>query len=140
MVKKAKAATGIEDNPPARSELRQLLGHAAYGVLKSMYDGSTWEWKRYSKKAPWALKVSRDGRTLFYVKPSSGSFEVTVVLGPRATKAALAGQVSKSFHASIRAARPYAEGRPVRLVVWSEADLVFVEQLVAVKLAPEVKR
>jgi len=42
--------------------------------------------------------------------------------------------------ASIRAARVYAEGRPVRLVVRSEVDLVLVKQLVAVKLEPDAKR
>jgi len=142
MVKKAKIATAVEASPPAPSELRKMLGgaHGAYQALKSMHDGSTCEWKRYSKKGPWALKVSRGERTLFYVKPVAGSFEVTVVLGPRATEAALAGRVSTSLHASIRAARAYSEGRPVRLVVRSEADLVVVEQLVAVKLAPDAKR
>ena len=140
--KKAKIATAVEARPPASSELRKILGgsHAAYEVLKSMHEGSTCEWKRYGKNAPWALKVSRGERTLFYVKPAAGSFEVTVVLGARATEAALAGRVSKSLHASIRSARAYAEGRPVRLVVRSEADLVVVEQLVAVKLEPEAKR
>jgi hypothetical protein len=142
MVKKAKIAAAVEAGPPAPSQLRKMLGgaHGAYEALKSMHAGSTCEWKRYARKAPWALKVSRGERTLFYVKPGAGSFEVTVVLGPRATEAALAGRVSPSLHASIRAARVYAEGRPVRLVVRSEADLVVVGQMVAVKLAPETKR
>jgi len=141
-VKNAKTATAAEAGPPAPSELRKMLGasRAAYDVVTSMYDGSKCEWKRYSKNAPWAIKISQGERTLFYVKPARGSFEVTVVLGQRATAAALAGRVSKSVHASIRAARVYAEGRPVRLVVRSEVDLVLVKQLVAVKLEPDAKR
>jgi len=105
-----------------------------------MYGGSTCEWKRYSKNTPWVLKVSRGERTLFYVTPAAGAFEVTVVLGQRATDAALAGRVSERLHESIRSARPYAEGRPVRFIVKTKADLVFVKQLVAVKLEPEAKR
>lgn len=138
----AKAAKAETAGPPTAQGLRKLLGasYAAYEALTARDDGSTCEWKRYNEKAPWALKVSRADRTLFYVKPASGSFEVTVVLGPRATEAALAGRVPKSLHASIRAARAYAEGRPVRVVVTSEADLVGIEQLVAVKLAPKPKR
>ena len=94
------------------------------------------EWKRYTRKAPWALKVSEHERTLFYVKPGIGEFEVTVVLGERATTAALGGRVRKALHAAIRSARPYVEGRPVRVIVKSEADLTGVEELVAVKLKP----
>jgi hypothetical protein len=63
---------------------------------------------------------------------------VTVVLGQRATVAALAGRVRPELHATIRSARPYVEGRPVRVVVTSKKDLVGVEELVAVKLRPQV--
>jgi hypothetical protein len=64
------------------------------------------------------------------------AFEATVVLGERAAQAALAGRVSKNLHASIRAAKPYVEGRPVRVIVRTRADLAGVEELVAVKLNP----
>jgi hypothetical protein len=64
------------------------------------------------------------------------AFEATVVLGERAAQAALAGGVSKTLHASIRAAKPYVEGRPVRVMVKGQADLAGVEELVAVKLNP----
>ena len=82
MVKPVETARTVDANPPTPSELRTMLGesHAAYEVLTSMHDGSTCEWKRYSKTAPWALKVSSGERTLFYINPAAGSFEVTVVL------------------------------------------------------------
>jgi hypothetical protein len=92
------------------------------------------EWKRYSKKSPWVLKVSQGDRTLLYATPMADAFEATVVLGERAAQAALAGRVSKTLHASIQAAKPYVEGRPVRVMVKGKADLAGVEQLVAVKL------
>jgi hypothetical protein len=91
--------------PPTNAELAHLLGraHAAYEALTDR-PGATAEWKRYSKEGPWVLKVSAGKRTLFYVKPDRGSFEVTVLLGERATKAALGGRVSKGLHASIQGA------------------------------------
>jgi hypothetical protein len=64
------------------------------------------------------------------------AFEATVVLGERAAQAALAGRVSKALHASIRAAKPYVEGRPVRVMVKGQADIAGVEELLAVKLNP----
>jgi len=136
-VKSPKATAASDTGPPVASELARLLGvaYAAYRTLTTRRDVSS-EWRRYARSAPWVLKVRRGDRTLFYVRPARDSFEVTVVLGARATEAALRGGVSKRLHAAIRAGRPYAEGRPVRVVVRREADLVGVEELVAVKLDP----
>jgi hypothetical protein len=64
----------------------------------------------------------------------ANAFEATVVLGERAAQVALAGRVSKVLHASIRAAKRYVEGRPVRVMVKGQADIAAVEELLAVKL------
>jgi hypothetical protein len=124
--------------PPTTRELSALLGksYAAFLTLTQRGSAVTCEWKQYSKKSPWVLRVSKGDRTLFYATPKVGSFEATVVLGERATEAALNGRVPKELHASIRAAKTYVEGRPVRVLVTSQADLANVEQLVAVKLNP----
>ena len=135
---RAKPAPSGVASPPTARDLEALLGEsfAAFQALTQRGPTVTREWKRYSKTSPWVLKVSQGDRTLFYVTPQAGSFEATVVLGERATEAALNGRVSKELHASIRGARAYAEGRPVRVVVTDETDLAGVEQLVAVKLDP----
>jgi len=134
----AEPGRGDESTPPGAGELARLLGasHAAFLALTRLRTGLTCEWKRYSRTAPWVLKVSRRDRTLLYATPKADAFEATVVLGERATAAALGGRVPKALHASIRAARPYAEGRPVRVLVRRRADLASVEELVAVKLDP----
>lgn len=137
-MKKAKADPAGEDRPPSGRDLATLLGrsHAAFLALTQRGSAFTCEWKRYSKKSPWALKVSQGDRTLLYATPMADAFEATVVLGERAAQAALAGRVSNTLHASIRAAKAYVEGRPVRVTVRGKADLAGVEQLVAVKLNP----
>ena len=137
-MKKTKADSTLDDEPPSARELAALLGasHAAFIALTRRKSGRTSEWKRYSKTGPWTVKVSRGDRTLFYATPKPGAFEATGVLGERAAQVALGGRVSKSLHASIRAARPYAEGRPVRILVRDERDLAGVEELIAVKLDP----
>ena len=130
-----------ESKPPTIRQLSALLG-GSYGAFKALTQrgaGVTHEWRRYSTTSPWVLKVILGARTLFYVTLKVDALEVTVLLGKRATEAALAGRVSKALHASIREARAYAEGRPVRVTVTSEADLAGVEELVAVKLKPEAK-
>ena len=77
-------------------------------------------------------------RALYYVIPQAGQFEVTVVLGQRATDAALAGRVRTELHETIRAAKPHVEGRSVKLVVTSTEDMAGVAELVAVKLKPQM--
>jgi hypothetical protein len=140
MVPKAKPGSEDESKAPSADELVGLLGKSksAFMALAQERAGAICEWKRYSKKSPWVMKVSEGDRTLFYVTPQAKQFEVTVVLGERAAKAALAGQVREELHAAIRSAKPYVEGRPVRVVVTGKADLAGVAELLAVKLKPEL--
>jgi len=135
-----KGATG-EAKPPGERELARMLGpaRAAFRALTER-EGSTCEWRRYSAASPWVLKATCGERTLFYVRPEVGRFEVTVVLGERAAAAALAGRVREPLHEAIRTARRYAEGRPVRVIVAGEADLGGVDELLAVKLDPAPDR
>ena len=126
------------DAPPTIRAVESRLGPAAraFDALAQRGAGSKAEWRRYKKNAPWVLKVSAGERTLYYLHPEGDAFSATVVLGPRAVVAALAGGVSATLHSEIRAARAYAEGRPVRVTVRGMADVALVEQLVAVKLDP----
>ena len=111
---KAKAVPDSVAKPPTTRELTTLLGesYAAFLALTRRRPSVSREWRRYSKKSPWVLKVSQGDRTLFYASPVADAFEVTVVLGERAIAAALGGRVSKNLHPAIRAAKAYVEGRP----------------------------
>ena len=137
-MRKAMAGQAVDSRPPSAREVATLLGrsHAAFVALTQLWSGVTCEWKRYTKNSPWVLKVSQGERTLLYATPRADAFEATVVLGERAAQAALGGRVSKKLHASIRTAKPYVEGRPVRVMIRDRADLAGVEELVAVKLNP----
>ena len=113
-----------------------MLGEAyhAFQALVSHGGKAVAEWRRYSTKTPWVLKVSEGKRSLFYARPDSGTLKVTVLLGGKAVDAALAGRVSKGLHASIRAAKVFPEGRPVSVRITRPSDLRKVEELIAVKL------
>jgi hypothetical protein len=138
---KAKAARApvAAGTPPGERAVARQLGraHAAFAALVDRGAGTTREWRRYKKDAPWVLKVNQGSRTLFYLRPDAGFFHATVLLGERAANAALGGRVSEALHESIRAARKYAEGRPVPVTVRTLKDAALVEELLAVKLHPE---
>ena len=137
MVRKAQAETIDATAPPSESEMAAVLGeaHPEFQALLARRPETTAEWRLYSKKSNWLLKVSQGKRTLFYARPDSGKLKVTVLLGERAVEAALAGQVSKQLHADIRETKPFPEGRPVSVWIKRPVDLAKVEQLISVKLA-----
>ncbi len=132
-----KAPTTVPTHPPSDSELKAVLGEA-YSAFQALVDRAgpgAGEWRRYTKNSPWVLKVTQGKRSLFYARADSGHLLVTVLLGGRAVEAALAGQVSKRLHESIRKAKVYPEGRPVSVVIKRPSDLGKVEELIAAKVA-----
>ena len=133
----AKAQIAVAAHPPSESEMRAVLGEAysAFQDLVRRAGPGAAEWRRYTKNSPWVLKVTQGKRGLFYARPDSGHLKVTVLLGGRAVEAALAGQVSKRLHESIRNAKVYPEGRPVSVVIKRPSDLGQVEELIAAKVA-----
>lgn len=120
---------------PSEAALRERLGpaHAAWRTLLASLPGVEQEWKLYSAKAGWVLKLKEGDRTLLYAHPQDGEFRVIVVLGERAVQAALAARLSLRLREAIAAARPYVEGRSVPVVVRGPADLSDVESLLPFK-------
>ena len=50
--------------------------------------GGKGEWKFYGKAAGWTFQVRKGKRTLFYMMPKDGWFQLTFVYGERAVEAA----------------------------------------------------
>ncbi len=141
MVPQAAAATSVATAPPSEAEIGAVLGdaHSAFQAFLTRRGPTVAEWRRYSKKSPWVLKVSQAKRTLFYARPDSGKLKVTVLLGGRAVEAALAGRVSKQLRAAILEAKVFPEGRPVNVWIKRASDVGKVEELISVKLSATTK-
>jgi predicted DNA-binding protein (MmcQ/YjbR family) len=123
--------------PPTDAELKRRLGaaHAAYRGLLASLPRLEQEWKLYSKKAGFTLRLKEGERTLLYVQPQDGDFRAVVVLGERAAKAALASRLPSRLRKAIEAARPYVEGRSVSVTVRGAPDLRDVGSLLSFKRA-----
>ncbi|HSK52275.1 MAG TPA: DUF3788 family protein [Clostridia bacterium] len=122
---------------PDENALVGSLGAArpAFDRLRGLRPGTTAEWRRYTKAGPWTLKVTEGKRTLYYLTPGVDEFHVTLILGERATAAALeADDVPAEQKQALREARPYAEGRGIRVVVGGDEDVATIERLLAIKL------
>jgi hypothetical protein len=79
--------------------------------------------------------MKRKKRTIVYLGPSLGCFQVSFVLGPRAVEAARESELPESVVKAINEAPRYAEGTGVRFVVSSTRDLEPLRTLVHIKLA-----
>lgn len=93
------------------------------------------EWKSYSEKYGWSLRLKRKKRTIVYLAPCAGCFRISFLLGDRAVTAAKQSSLSKRTLSAIEKARRYAEGTAVSFVVRQAKDLASARKLVQIKLA-----
>ena len=125
---------------PSANELAGVLGPSAtlwdnlIGRLSSEYGVDGQEWRSYSTRSGWALKLNRKKRTIAYLTPSNGCFGVGFILGNKAVEAAKR-EAPASLVQLIAASPKYPEGTGVRLLVKHKKDLAPVETLAKVKLA-----
>jgi hypothetical protein len=92
------------------------------------------EWKSYSPKYGWSLRLKRKNRNILYLGPSHGGFVVSFILGDKAVKAArksrLPARILKIFDEATR----YPEGTAIRMEVKKPGDIEIVKKLVVMKL------
>lgn len=126
-------------DPPDDQELALVLGSAKALWDKLVdrlrkFDVDVKEWGSYSPKAGWSLRLKRKERIIVYLIPVLGSFQVSLVLGDKAVKAARASALPESVLKTIAGARRYAEGTGIRLTIKTAGDLAVVEKLAFIKI------
>jgi hypothetical protein len=126
---------------PTAKELAAALGAAQVAwdellaALSRDQGVNAYEWKSYSPKAGWSLRVKRKERTIVWLTPSEGSFLVTFILGEKAMRAARQVRFPQRVAQAINEAPKYPEGTGVRLAVKAPRDLRTVMKLAAIKAA-----
>jgi hypothetical protein len=126
---------------PTDEELAATLGPVKptwdhlLAELAQEFGVSVHEWKCYSPKAGWALRVKRKARTIAWLSPSEGAFNVIFILGAKAMRAARQIKFPQRVIKAMNEAPKYAEGTGVRLEVKSSKDIGTLKKLAAIKLA-----
>jgi hypothetical protein len=126
---------------PTDDELAAALGPAKaiwdqlVADMAQQYDVTGREWKCYSRKAGWSLRLKRKERTILWVGPCRGSFRVAVILGDKAVQAARQSQLPQRVIRMINEAKRYVEGTGVRIEMKKPKDIEIAKQLAAIKLA-----
>ena len=119
---------------------------AALGPAKAVWDSlltelaerlgvTGQEWKSYSAKAGWSLRLMRRKRTIVWLGPCRGVIRVAFVLGDKAVQAAREAKLPKRVLKLIDAATRYPEGTAVRIEFKSAREIRTVTRLAEIKLA-----
>src|SRR6185369_9227903 len=91
------------------------------------------EWKCHSPKWGWSLRLLRKKRTILWLSPSTGYFQVAFILGDKAMQATRSARLPKRIVALLSKAPKYPEGTGVRIDVRSARDLPALKILAAIK-------
>jgi hypothetical protein len=125
---------------PSDSELEQALGCAKpiwdelIADLASEHDVPISQWSSYSVKAGWALRLKRGKRTIVWLSPYVGFFEVLFIFGDRALAATGQTRLPARVLRMLDAAPRYPEGTGLRLQIKASKDIPLVKRLAALKL------
>jgi hypothetical protein len=126
--------------PPTNAALAAALGTAKpiwdklLTAVAQDYGATIHEWKCYSPKWGWSLRVKRNARTIVWLEPSKDGFTVLFILGEAAMTAARQARLPQRVLQVINEAPKYPEGSGVRLEVKSLRDLAAVKKLALIKL------
>jgi hypothetical protein len=87
------------------------------------------EWVYAGKNHGWSLRLKQKKRAVVYLTPCGGGFRA------KAVRAAHESALPQAILRLVDEAPKYAEGRAVRLEVKRAADVKYVMQLAAIKMA-----
>ena len=128
-------------SPPTEADLATALGSAKaaweefLAALVRDQLATSHEWKSHNPKWGWSLRVLKKKRTIVWLSPGRGGFNVLFILGNKAVAAARATRLPKAITQALDAAPRYPEGTGLRLVAKTARDLPALLQLAAIKAA-----
>jgi hypothetical protein len=77
--------------------------------LAVKYEVADQEWRCYSVKTGWALRLKRGKGTIIWMAPCDGSFQVLVILGEKAVQAARESRLGRQLTLAVSSARSTIE-------------------------------
>ncbi len=99
------------------------------------YAPLTEEWVYAGKTSGWSLRLKQKQRAVVYLTPHARGFRASFAFGEKAVRAAHESALPVSVLRLIDEAPKYAEGRAVRIDVKRAADVRYVIELAAIKMA-----
>lgn len=125
---------------PDDSVLRHELGKSKEyfdsicEYIESEYRDLNPEWKYYSKKSGWILKLFNKKRNVLFIVHCSGYFRTAFTFGDKAANLVFASSLPDNIKEGLKSAKKYSEGRTIQLEIKSNTDLGHILQLIKIKL------
>lgn len=120
---------------PSRAELHAALGKSAsawpsiFSGLEERFSPVELEWRPSKLEFGRMGAIRHKDRTLVYLMPMAGQLLVGVVLGERAYEIAMESKLRPAIKQMLAETKPTVEGRGIRFVVKTEADVAEVVTL-----------
>jgi hypothetical protein len=111
----------------------QALWDEALAVLARDCGAAEVEWKSYSLKSGWALRVLRGKRTIVWLAVCQGGFRISLVLGENAMQQARGADLPPAARKIVDDAPHYPEGWGLRFQISGPADLAAPLTLASIK-------
>lgn len=92
------------------------------------------DWHFSGAKFGWSFRISDKKRVIIYLLPRDKFFKCAFVFGGKAYEAVMASDASDEIKNELKAAKPYAEGRGIRIEVKSKTILSDIKKLVKIKV------
>ena len=92
------------------------------------------DWKFYSAKSGWIMKVLLGKRNLFFMKPGDSTFLIAFVFGDKAVAEVIKSSLPDGIKTELSEAKKYAEGRGLQVHVKTADEIEIVKKLVEIKV------
>jgi len=102
--------------------------------INNNYGNLSLDWKFYSGKSGWILKLLTKSKNVLFVIPCEGYFKVAFTFGEKATDFILNSDFSEFVKTELLNAKKHVEGRTIQLDISKEFDCDNVLKLIEVKL------
>lgn len=125
---------------PTDTELYSALGKASTtwqefrNYIEETYGPLTNEWKLYSVKYGWTLKVLKKKRNLLFFSARKDFFIISFIFGDKAVAAAEQSNLPQEIITELVNARKYAEGRGILLEVKEQSQIEYLKELIRIKI------
>jgi hypothetical protein len=125
---------------PTEFDLKLALGET-YQIwqqivefTKQEYPNVKTEWSYSSAKFGWSFRLKDSKRVIVYLLPRIEFFKVAFVFGQKATDTINSSTISTVIKDLLNEAKPYVEGRGIRIEIKDDDLLMDIKQLIVIKL------
>ncbi|MBK9048008.1 MAG: DUF3788 family protein [Bacteroidetes bacterium] len=126
---------------PATADLKKALGKTYVVWIKietftrAIAPKAIAAWHFSGEKFGWSYRISDTKRVLVYLLPREHYFKVALVFGNKAVLQIQQSDISEQIIKELLAAKPYAEGRGIRIDVRDNENIRDIQKLIEIKIA-----